>query len=236
MDGPAIDRDARRIAFFGGVFGLLASAALGSLRLFGDSGPLAHEGLFGDVVFALVYMSPYLLTLVASRTGHPAARGGLLLALGMLSLVASFSTFSLVTVILLPSTGAIFLAAVLSLRTPGRRLLLAPPYFAVGLICGAAIGFSFVALFAIDADEPRCWTLARVEKGADEWQSRPNQGGPNRLEIASGKGDIRSTCTSDIITNSEGIRAFAILSIAALVFIGAVRLRWAQRPASPLTT
>ena len=228
MNAPTIHSDARRLTFFGGTIGLLASAALGSLRIFGDGAPLAQERLFGDAVFALVYMSPYLLTLLASRAGHPAARGGLLMALGILSLVASFSTFSLVTVVLLPATGAIFLAAVLSLRTPGRRLLITPPYFAVGLVCGAAVGFSFVALFAIEADEPRCWTLVRVKEGAEEWQSRPYQGGANRIEMASGPGDIRSTCTSDIITRSEGTRAVVILSAAALLFAGAVHLRWAQ--------
>ena len=229
MRSLTVDRDARRLAVLGGLAGLLAAGALGSLRIFGDDGPLVGEALFGDAVFALVYMSPYLLTLVASRAGQPAARGGLLMALGILSLVASFSTFSLVTVILLPATGAIFLAAALSLRAPGRRLILAPPYFAVGLVCGAVLVFSFVSLF-LEADESRCWTLTRVEEGRQEWRSGPEQDGTNRLVLASGPRDIRSTCTSDIITGSEGRAALVILSVAALLFVGAVRLSSSGEP------
>ena len=224
MNAATIDRDAHRLAVLGGILGLVAATGLGALRLLGSDGPLLREGLFGDTVFALVYMTPYLLTFVASRTRHPAARGGLLMALGLLSLVASFSTFSLVTVILLPATGAILMSAALSLRAPGRRLLLAPPYFAAGLVCGAVVVFTLVGLFALEADESRCWTLTRLEDGAEEWQSRSDQGGPNRLAMASGTGDLRSTCTSDIITNSEGTRALVSLSVAALLFVGAARL------------
>ena len=224
MKAATIDRDAHSLAVLGGTLGLLAATGLGALRLFGSDGPLLKEGLLEDAAFALVYMTPYLLTFVASRTDHPAARGGLLMALGILSLVASFSTFSLVTVILLPATAAILMSAVWSLRAPGRRLLLAPPYFAAGLVCGAVVVFTFVGLFALEADESRCWTLTRSAEGAEKWQSRPNQGGPNRLATASGTGDIRSTCTSDIITNSEGTRALVFLSVAALLFVGAARL------------
>ena len=225
-----IERDAHRLAVLGGTLGLLAATGLGALRLFGSDGPLLKEGLFGDSVFALVYMTPYLLTFAASRVAHPAARGGLLMALGILSLLASFSTFSLVTVILLPATAAIWMSAAWSLRAPERRLLLAPPYFAVGLVCGAVVVFTFVALFALQADESRCWTLTRLEEGAEEWRSRPNQGGPDRVVMVSGPGDIRSTCTSDIITNSEATRALAFLSVAALLFVGAARLPLPYRP------
>ena len=157
--------------------GLLAAAVLGSFRFFGDDGPVTAERLFADTVFTLVYTSPYLLTLAAARAEHPSARGGLLIALGTLSLIASFSTFSLITLILLPATGAIFMAAAWSLRSPGRRLVLVPPYLAAGLICGTLIALSFVALFAFEADESRCWTLVRNEEGRREWESRPQRGG-----------------------------------------------------------
>jgi hypothetical protein len=228
MEEAKVERDARRLTVLGGAMGLLAAAVLGSFRLLGDDGPVMAEGLFGDTVFALVYMSPYLLTLVAARTAQPSARGGLLMALGTLSLIASFSTFSLVTVILLPATGAIFMAAAWSFRTPGRRVVLVPLYLAAGLISGAAIAFSFIALFALEADEARCWTLTRGGEGAEEWHSRPNEGARGRLMIESGQNDIRGTCTSDIITNSEGARSLGILSVGALLFIGTARLRVAS--------
>ena len=228
MEVATVERDARRLTVLAGVMGLMATAVLGSFRLFGDDGPVMAEGLFGDTVFALVYMAPYLLTLVAARTAQPAARAGLLMALGVLSLIASFSTFSLLTVILLPATGAIFMAAVLSLRSPGRRLVIVPLYLAAGLIVGAAIAFSFIALFALEADEARCWTLSRDDEGAEEWHSRPNEGARGRQVIRSGQNDIRGTCTSDIITNSEGARSLGILSVGALLFIGTTRLRVAS--------
>ena len=219
-----IDRDSRRLAVLGGIAGLLGAGALGSLRFFGDDGPRFAEGVFGDTVFALVYLSPYALTLAASRTSAPAARGGLLMALGTLSLVASISAFSLVTVILLPATGAIFLAAAWSLRAPGRRIQLAPPYFAAGSLCAAVVILSFVALFAFEADESRCWTLTNNAQGTREWRPGPDQVGSDRITIALGPGDISTSCTSDIITNSEGLRAFAILSVGVLVFIAAAYL------------
>ena len=167
---------------------------------------------------------PYALTLAASRISVPPVRGGLLMALGMLSLVASFSIFSLATVILLPATGAIFLAAVWSLRAPGRRLQLALAYFAAGSLCAAVVALSLVALFAFEADESRCWTLASNAQGMREWRPGPDQAGSDRIAITLGPGDIRTSCTSDIITNSEGLRAFAILSVGALLFIGAAYL------------
>ena len=229
IETAGIDRQARGLTVLGGLLGVLGATVLASLRLFGDDGPLVADRLFGDAVFGLVYLSPYLLTLVASRTRRPAARGGLLMALGILSLVASFSTFSLVTVVLLPATGAIFMAAIWSLRTPGRRLPLAPSYFVAGLVCAAAVVLAFVALFALEEDESRCSTLTRTEDGTEQWQPRSSQGGPDQFMMVSGPGDVRSTCTSDIITNSEGIKALGIILVAALLFVVAARLEGEAR-------
>ena len=229
METAGIDRQARGLTVLGGLLGVLGATVLASLRLFGDDGPLVKDGLYGDAVFGLVYLSPYLLTLVASRTRRPAARGGLLMALGILSLVASFSTFSLVTVVLLPATGAVFMAATWSLRTPGRRLLLASPYFVVGLVCAAAVVSAFIVLFALEEDESRCWTLIRTEDGTEQWQARPNQGGPDQFMTVSGPGEVRGTCTSDIITKSEGAKALGILLGAALLFVVAARLEGGAR-------
>ena len=85
-------------AVIGGLLGLVAATALGVLRFVLAEGPEAEAQMLGNVAFALVYASPYLLTLVVSRTRDAAARGGLLMALGLLSWAASFSTFSLITV------------------------------------------------------------------------------------------------------------------------------------------
>ena len=227
MEKATVERDPRRLTVIGGILGLLGAGVLGSLRLFGDDGPMTAGRLFGDAVFTLVYMSPYLLTLLAGRISQPAARGGLLMALGTLSLITSFSTFSLVTIILLPATVVIFIAGARSLRTSASRLVLVLPFFALGLIFGAAVILSFFALFAFEADEGRCWTLVRNEEGAEQWHSRPNVKG--RVTISLGQGELRGTCTSDIITMSEAATSAGILSVGAVLFIGTTRLRVARR-------
>ena len=226
MDEPTVGRNPRRLTVIGGILGLLGAAALGSLRIFGDDGPVTSERLFGGTVFTLVYMSPYLLTLLAVRIPQPAARGGLLLALGTVSLIASVSAFSLVTIILLPATVAIFIAGARSLRAPASGLVPAALFYAMGLVYGAVLVLSFAALFFFEADEGRCWTLVRNEEGAEQWHSRPKAEG--RVTIALGQGEIRATCTSDIVTVSEAAMSVSILSAGAALFIGTTRLRLAR--------
>ena len=94
----------------------------------------------GNIAFTLVYASPYLLALIASRAGDPGVRGSLLAALGLLSLVASFSTFSLVTVVLLPATFILWFASVRSLAASGRPLATSLPAAVVGLLIAATVG------------------------------------------------------------------------------------------------
>lgn len=131
--------------------GLAPAVGLGILSTV-LSGP---QPLLGSGVMALVYITPYALTLAVSLAGYPPARGGLLLALGLLSLAASFSAFSLVTLILLPAIFVILLAGTTSLS--GHNVRVAVPFFLAGLLGAALVGVSFYALFGLEADEPRCW-------------------------------------------------------------------------------
>ena len=222
-------------AVVGGLLGLVAATALGVLRFALADSPEAEAQMLGNVAFALVYASPYLLTLVVSRTRDSAARGGLLMALGLLSWAASFSTFSLVTVILLPATVAILLGSVLSLRSASGGLLRAAPFFLAGVVGVAAVGFSFYSLFGLESDETRCWALVRGPDGQQAWQSRPNVGGsPHRLSIGpTGAQTIRSTCTSDIITNSEAAVGLGVLAVAATLLIGVSRVHLPQGKRQP---
>ena len=214
-------------AVVGGLMGLVAATALGVLRFALADRPEAEAQMLGNVAFALVYASPYLLTLAVSRTRDPAARGGLLMALGLLSWAASFSTFSLVTVVLLPATVAILLGSVLSLRSASGGLLRAAPFFLAGVVGVAAVGFSFYSLFGLESDETRCWALVRRPDGQQAWQSRPNLGGgPNQLSISATGPDVsRSTCTSDIITDSEAATALGILAVASMLLMAVSRVR-----------
>ena len=226
MEEATAAGDTRRPAVIGAILGLLGAAALGLLQLLGDDGPMTAERLFGGTVFTLLYTSPYLLTLLAGRVAQPAARGGLLMALGTVSLIASFAAFSLITVILLPATVAIFIAGARSLRAPASRLVLVIPFYALGMIYGAVMVLSFIALFAFEANEARCWTLTRNEDGTEQWSSRPYEEGG--LTLASGQGEIRAICTSDIITISEAAKSASILSVGAVLFVGTTRLRLAS--------
>ena len=151
-------------------------------------------------------------------------RGALLLALGLLSLVASFSSLAGVTVALLPATVAIFVASVKSIRVADHALGRAAPSFLAGLVGVAVIGLSFYAMFGLRADEARCWALTREAGGQESWLARPVLGGPNKLTLsATGPSVRRSMCTSDIIANSEAAIGVAVLAVAVLGLIGISR-------------
>ena len=226
----AIDAESRRLTLIAGLLGLAGFTVLGSLRVLGTNGPILADHTPGDLVLALVYMSPYMLTLIVWRTRDPVARGGLLVALGLLSVVASFSAFSLATLILIPASVTIFTAAAWSLRLVENRAIWVAPYFVAGLAGAAAIVFSFVATFVLDPDETRCWALVRLDSGGEQWERRGNVGGsPDRLSIGpSGSEVTYSTCVSDIITISEAARSAGLLAAAAIVIIVASHLgrRW----------
>ena len=81
--------------------------------------------LAGHFALTLVYASPYLLVLMASKVRKTNTRGGLLAALGLLSLAASFSLLSPTSptsLILLPATLVIWFAAARSLTASIRPL------------------------------------------------------------------------------------------------------------------
>ena len=160
---------------------------------------------------------------MASGARDPGVRGGLLAAIGLLSLVASFSTFSLVSVVLLPATFVLWFAAARSLAASGRPLATSVPAAVVGLLIVATVALGFFALWGIQDDEDRCWVLSYDSDGQSRWESRPNVGGPGSLNpgplsggpaMVSHDGGVtwqregplvssRGHCTSDIITDTE---------------------------------
>ena len=208
-----------QLAAVGAVVGLVPAAVLGSLRFLNAEAPEATAQIAGNIVFALIYLSPYALALAASMVRNPASRGGLLLAIGLLSLIASFSTFSLVSVVLLPATIIIWIAAVRSLRASSRSLTTAIPSFATGLLISGLLGFSFFTLLMIQEPEPRCWELVEGTAGQSQWESRPFVGEEGEsFRVVMGGSGLRSLCVSDVITNTE---ATMTLGIIAMAFLGA---------------
>ena len=220
--------------------GLVPAMILGSLRFLLAEGPERTEELVGNIVFVLVYASPYLLTLMAAKEKRPTFRGGLLAALGLLSLVASFSSMSLVTLVLLPATFVIWFAAVRSLTASVRPVAMTFLGTLAGLLLTGTVGFSFFALFGIQDDEDRCWVLSYDSEGQSRWESVPNVSGPEGLSpgplLSGGPAMVtyddgvtwqrtgplagsRGFCTSDIISNTEAAMSMGVLIVTFLGMI-----------------
>ena len=224
-EGAAPDsKRGRRAATVGAALGLIAAAGLGLIRFFNADGPEVVGQLVSHFAFPLAYMSPYLLTLIAARVQNAGVRGGLLLAVGVLSLAASFSSFSLVTVLLLPATFVIWFAAVRSLTAADRKLATGAPAALAGLLIAAIIGFGFFALFGVQDAQPRCWVLVHDTDGGSRWESTPNVGGPMSLSPGPMTGSSQGHCTSDVVTNTEAAMSTGALVFALLVALGATRL------------
>ena len=240
-----------RAAVIGAIAGIIPTIGLGCVRVLNSEPPEVAAELAGNIAFVLVYASPYLLALMASRARDPGVRGGLLAAIGLLSLVASFSTFSLVSVALLPATIALLFAAARSLSASGRPLATSVPAAVVGLLIVATVALGYFALWGIQDDEDRCWVLSYDSASQSRWESVPNVGGPGRLSpgplsggpaMVSYDGGVtwqrvgpsvgpRSLCTSDIITNREAALGMGAVVSALLAMLLLSRLRWPR--ASP---
>ncbi len=223
-DRPSRSRGGKA-ALIGGALGLLGALGLASLPLFNASSP---GQLAGNLAFLLAYATPYLLALIAARAPHPGVRGGLLLAVGLLSFAASFSSLSLVTVVLLPATFVIWFAAARSLTAADRKLLTVVPSTVAGLLISATAAFGFFALFGVQEPEPQCWALVQSPDGASRWEARPNLGGPGELSLALSGGESRGHCASDVITNTEA--AITALALAVSVLGMAAVVRWLPTP------
>ena len=138
-----------KAAVVGAIIGLVPAVGLGCARVLNSEPPEVAAQLAGNIAFALVYASPYLLALMASRAQDPGVRGGLLTAITLLSLLASFSAFSLVSVILLPATFALGFAAARSLAASGRPLATSVPAAFAGMLIVATVALGFFALWGI---------------------------------------------------------------------------------------
>ena len=217
-----------RAATVGGILGIVPAVALGLLGFALSEEPEAFPQLPGHIASTLVYLVPYVLVLIAGAAPNPGVRGGLLLALGLLSLAASFSAFSLVTLAFLPATVVIWFAAVRSLADARPLLVTALTGVVGGLLIAAMVGFSFYSLLLAQEGEPRCWTHTRGPDGHSRWESKPEPQSPGVLSVSS-SGGTRSFCTSDIITNGEAATSITVLAAAFLVMLSVARFHRAAR-------
>ncbi len=206
-----------RAAVVGGAIGLIPAITLAFYSFLSQEPHVAAQRA-GSITLALLFLSPYTLALIASRVREPGVRGGLLLGVGLLSLVASFSTFSSLFFVFLPATFVIWFAAVRSLTVAGRLLATVAPATFAGLLIAAIVGFGFFALLWMNNQdsEVRCWVLTRGTDGYSRWESRPNVGGQGTISVGPLTGGEQSTCIRGIITNSEAAMSIGAVAIAIL--------------------
>ena len=216
---PTDDRlgKGRNATLIGGIVGLVVALGLGGLRFINSEPPEMRAQIFGNVVFPLVYATPYLIAIALSRLRHPGTRGALLLPVALLSFVASFSTFSGVTILLLPATVLLFVGALRSLLGSGQRFLKTLGNLELGMAGVAFVVVSFLALWAFSPDESRCWNLVTQPGGQAEWQAVQSQGTGNSFKVSAGPQVSRGMCTSDIITNQEAGTSLGLLHAPRVV-------------------
>ena len=209
-----------RAALVGAVVGLVTAIALGSSQFLVGERPEAAAQLPGYTALTLIYLSPYVFALIASRVHDSGIRGGLLVAVGLLSLASSLSLlfFSVVTVIFLPATFLILFAGARSLSTADRLLATAVPATVVGLFMAAIVSLSFFALLWMQDEEIRCWQLLQGPDGQFRWETyEGSSSGPF-------SGAKQFSCT-DIFTNAEIAMSMGILAIALLSILVVFRLQ-----------
>lgn len=223
------DRDIEcgtRAALVGSILGAVPAVTLGFLRFALSEEPEALPQLAGHIAFTLVYLAPYALVLIAKAAPNPGVRGGLLLALGLLSLAVSFSALSVATLAFLPATGVIWFAAVRSLSATRALRATVLPTASVGLLIAATVGFGFYTLLFAQDPEPRCWSQTRSPDGWLRWESLPSPQSSDVLSpTVTGGVAGRSLCTSDVITNTEAATSIGVIAVTFLIMLAVARFR-----------
>ncbi len=221
-----------RAATVGSAVGLVPAVSVALYWLLSQEPDVAAQRA-GYGAWGLLILSPYVLGLLASRVREPGTRGGLLLGVGLLSLLGGFSTFSVMAFVFLPATLLIWFAAVRSLTVAERPLATVTPAAAAGLLVAATVGFGYFSLLwnQNPDSEVRCWVLTRGPDGHSSWESRPNVGERGSISVGPLTAGERSTCTSLIITNSNAAMSAGAAAIAILSMM--IVWRWSARVGQP---
>ena len=163
------------------------------------------------------------------RVRDPGVRGGLLIGVGLLSLVASFPILSALFFVLLPATFIIWFAAVRSLTASEHLLVIAAPATVAGLLTAGLLCFSFFTLLWMGNEDQkgRCWALTRGDDLSSRWESRPSVGDPEGRGVWVSGVDLWATCASRTTEAWVSIGAVA----AALLGMTVVS-RWSGLPVS----
>jgi hypothetical protein len=213
----------RVLARIGGVLGLFGGIAFGALRL-GllhiqtgiplDSSPPFNGELLGGIAFTSAYIFPFALALIALRWNSPAAQAAVWLAASVLAWLGSFTTFSLVGLVVFSLPALLLMAAAgLAWLVAGWRQTVLILPMAMGLML-IGIG-AWRILFA--REDGRCWNLIRATDGTEHWVSAPFNmtGGPFPADPAPGE-PVSGLCSTDIITPLEGALSVGLWTLTLL--------------------
>ena len=202
------------LAVSGALVGLAGALFLGGLRVANSEGPLLRAEWAGNLVFTLVYLTPFVLSLLALRWSAvwQAAVWG---AATVLAAVGIFTSFSGVSLVLVPAALLLGPAALVAFgRTAPSRwpVALLVAGVLVALVAGGWLGLNIV-------DDGRCWELVRDAAGETEWQSAPYSQRGTVTATTGGEeaGTVRTLCSSDVITGTESVFALLPLLMAALL-------------------
>jgi len=218
----------QRLAWIGGVLGLLAGLAFGALRL-GliqiqqgvpvTPAPPFNGELLGGLAFAGANLFPFALSLFARRWRNPALGAAVWLATAVMALLGAFTTFSIVGLVAFPLPALfLLLAALFAFRAAGWHQTIPILAVAAGLVVVGAC--AWLVLFS-HADG-RCWDQVRAADGTTFWQEAP-YGTSGYLSANPAPGEpVSRLCNSDIITPVEGALSVGLWALALF------SLRWLQ--------
>ena len=211
------------LAVTGAVVGIAGGLFLGGVRVANSERPELRAEWVGNLVFTLVYLTPFLLSLFALRWPAPwqaAVWGGTAILAGL----GVYTTFSGVSLVLLPA-GLLLLPAALAAFSQS-----APAHWPVALlVAGLLVVLVAGGWWSLigGAGDGRCWELVRGPAGETAWERVPyNQGGAASTSTAGEEaGTLRVLCTSDVITVVEAGLGLLPLAVAVIGVIWLAR-RW----------
>ena len=208
------------LVLVGGIGGLAAGLYIGLHRfgLFGAAQdpaagpqPPTADAAVGQTAFLLVFVLPFVMSLLALRSQRPQAHAVAWIGTGLFGLLATIFSFSAATRLLLPLPSILLLAAgSMAFLRPDVEKSLAVIVLALGLVVVG--GGAFFTLFT--QEDPVCWAQLRSESGQDIWEERPAGTADPIVLNDPAVGDIVGwTCTSDVISRQEGWYSLGIWAV-----------------------
>lgn len=203
------------LAGAGAVAGLAGGLFLGGLRLANSEAPQLRAEWAGNLAFTLVYLTPFILSLVVFRWQKPVWRAAVWGAAAVLVLLGAFTAFSGVSLVLLPAAMLLAPAALATLVQVPARFWSATILIAAVLV--ALVTGAFLVL-TTGAEDGRCWELVRGPEGETAWRAVPFS--QSSTITASVEGDepgvVRVLCSSDVLTAAEAGMSLLLLVVTGL--------------------